>query len=267
MGEDWVATDPLHADAIRAALTTGWLGRQIAIERRLDSTNDRVRALAQAGHPAGLAVLAEEQLKGRGRQGQTWISAPGAGVWMTVLLPAGTPGLATLGAAVAVRRAIGQVTGLYPGLKWPNDLLQGDAKLCGILGEALGERGIALGIGINVHDSPPRAHGFAATHLERELGRPVARHMVAAEILNQLEPIVDELLAGRSAPILAEWRQGCVHLGRQVQITGSQRVTGTAIDVDESGALLVKTADGSVTTVWAGTLAIAPAARERGGAG
>jgi BirA family biotin operon repressor/biotin-[acetyl-CoA-carboxylase] ligase len=257
MHEDWTATDPLQADAITSALATRWLGQPIQIERRIDSTSDQVRALALEGHRSGLAVFAEEQTAGRGRQGQPWISAPGAGVWMTVLLPPGTPGLATLGAAVAVRRAIGKVTGLWVGLKWPNDLLQGGAKLCGILGEALGERGIALGIGLNVHDSPSGARGFSATHVERELGRPVARNLLAAEILNELEPIVNELLAGRSAPVLAAWRAGCDHLGRRVRVVmGSQSATGTAVDVDENGALRLAQADGSILTVWAGSLEV-----------
>jgi len=255
MHEDWTATDPLLADVITAALSTRWLGRQIQIEPRLDSTNDRVQALALTGSPPGLVVLAEEQAAGRGRQGQPWISAIGAGVWMTALLPPGTPGLVTLGAAVAVRRAIQQVTGLELGLKWPNDLLRGGAKLCGILGEALGERGIALGIGLNVHDSPPQSHGFRATHLERELGRPVGRSLIAAEILNQLEPIVDELRAGRSAPVLAAWRAGCDHLGRRVRVVlGTQITAGTAVGVDDGGALLLRGADGSVVTGWAGSL-------------
>ena len=255
MREDWTATDPLHADVITSALATRWLGRPIQIERRTDSTNDQVRALAHAGHRPGLAVFAEEQTAGRGRLGQPWISDPGAGIWMTVLLPPG--GLATLGAAVAVRRAIGKVTGLWVGLKWPNDLLQGGAKLCGILGEALGERGIALGIGLNVHDSPPSTRGFLATHLERELGRPVGRNLLAAEILNELEPIVDQLLAGRSAPVLAAWRAGCDHLGRRVRVVmGSQIATGTAVDVDENGALRLAQADGSILTVWAGSLEV-----------
>ena len=70
MREDWITTDPLNAEVIGGALATRWLGRRIAIERELDSTNDRVRALALAGHPPGLVVLAEEQTRGRGRQGQ-----------------------------------------------------------------------------------------------------------------------------------------------------------------------------------------------------
>ncbi|HWN81981.1 MAG TPA: biotin--[acetyl-CoA-carboxylase] ligase [Candidatus Udaeobacter sp.] len=259
MHEDWTATDALDASAIRAALVTQWLGRPIEIARLVDSTNEQVRARARAGHPPGLCLLAEEQTAGRGRQGQGWISAPGAGVWMTALLPKDTPGLATLGAAAAVRRAIGKVTGLLPVLKWPNDLLLGEAKLCGILGEALPEGAIALGIGLNVHDSPPSAAGFRATHLERELGRPLARNLLAAEILNELEPIVDELRAGRTAPVLAAWRAGCDHLGRRVRIdVGSQSTVGTAVAIDENGALRLALADGSVVTVWAGSLRVEP---------
>ena len=178
-----------------------------------------MRELALAGAAPGLVVLAEEQGAGRGRHGRSWVSPPGAGIWMTVLLPAATPaggpspepipGLVTLAAALAVRRAVAQVTGFTPGLKWPNDVMVGDAKLCGILGEMLGDSGIALGIGVNVHDSPPdeALGGRRATHLDRELGAPVERNLLAASIVNQLEQVDDDLRAGRAAQVLAAWRE------------------------------------------------------------
>jgi BirA family biotin operon repressor/biotin-[acetyl-CoA-carboxylase] ligase len=273
MGEDWTRTDPLDPAEISAELRTRWLGRPLVVTPRLGSTQDRVRELALEGLRPGLALLAEEQTSGRGRQGRIWVSAPGAGVWMTVLLAPLTNGLVSLGAGVAVRRALAFATGFRPALKWPNDLVAGEAKLCGILGEALGERGIALGIGLNVHASPTLAAGpggspqdLPTTHLDRELDRPVARNHLVAAILNQLETVVDELAAGRSAQILAEWREGCSHLGRRVQVAmGPQMETGTAIGVDENGALLIERADGSLAAVWSGTLRILPADPAPGG--
>jgi BirA family transcriptional regulator, biotin operon repressor / biotin---[acetyl-CoA-carboxylase] ligase len=226
------------------------------------STNDHVRALALAGHLPGLTVLAEEQTAGRGRQGRTWISPPGVGVWMTVLLPAGLgSGVLTLGAAVAVRQAVIRTTGFAPALKWPNDLVVGQAKLCGILGEGLGEHGVALGIGLNVHAPSTAPPDFAATHVDRELGRPVTfRHRLAAAILNELETVTEALAAGRSAQILAAWREGCDHLGRMVTIAmGPQTEVGRAIDVDDAGALILERSDGSRATVWSGTLRVIPA--------
>jgi BirA family biotin operon repressor/biotin-[acetyl-CoA-carboxylase] ligase len=263
MASDWTQADPLDAAAITGALATRWLGREILTVPRLGSTQDRVRELALTGARPGLALLAEEQTAGRGRQGQAWISAPGAGVWMTVLLPRAASGIVTLGAAVAVRRALARSTGFRAALKWPNDLVVGEAKLCGILGEALGEHGVALGIGLNVHASPPAGAAnkdLPATHLDRELGRMVERNALVAAMLNELEAVVEELGAGHSAQILADWREGCSHLGRRVEVTtGPTMETGTAIGVDENGALLLARSDGTLAAIWSGSLRVLPA--------
>jgi BirA family transcriptional regulator, biotin operon repressor / biotin---[acetyl-CoA-carboxylase] ligase len=224
-----------------------------------------VKELALAGEPPGMAVLAEEQLQGRGRLGRDWVSPPGAGVWMTVMLPGATPphdpgaGLITLAAGLAVRRAVHAVTGFAPGLKWPNDVMAGDAKLCGILGEMLGEHGVALGIGVNVHDSPPAAAlgGRRATHLDRELGHghAVERNLLAASILNELEKVDDDLRAGRGAQVLAAWRESCNHLGQAVTVDlGARMEHGIAVSVNAEGGLLLSRPDGSLTTLWSGSL-------------
>src|SRR5690606_32440199 len=107
---------------------------------RVDSTNLVLRRLAAGGAPEGAVVAADEQTAGRGRRGRGWVSAPGSGIWMSVLLrPRLDParwGLLTLMAAVAVREAVAAVTGVNTRIKWPNDLLVGDRKACGILLEA-----------------------------------------------------------------------------------------------------------------------------------
>jgi len=260
MSIDWIAADPLDVDILRGLLTTRTLGRgQLEVHRSLTSTNDRMRELARAGAGPGVVVLAEEQTRGRGRAGRDWISLKGAGLWMTMLVARGTepPGLITLGAGVAVRRAV-RALGVEAELKWPNDLEVGGAKLCGILGEAIGEGTIALGIGVNVHQSPPApAIGRAAIALDQAAGRPVARNLLAARLLDQLEQVLVDLESGRQSQVLAAWREGCSHLGRQVQVTeGAQDETGVATDIDSAGALLVRRRDGTVVAVHAGSLAV-----------
>jgi BirA family biotin operon repressor/biotin-[acetyl-CoA-carboxylase] ligase len=186
---------------------------------------------------------------------------------MTVLLPAATPAggpspepvpsLVTLAAALAVRRAVALVTGFTPGLKWPNDVMVGDGKLCGILGEMLGGIGIALGIGVNVHDSPPdeALGGRRATHLDRELGAMVERNHLAASIVNQLEQVDDDLRAGRAAQVLAAWRESCSHLGQAVTVDlGARMEHGIAVSVNAEGGLVLARPDGSLTTLWSGSL-------------
>ncbi len=272
MAIDWLAADPLDAHLLQSLLTTRSLGRRLEVHRTLPSTNDRARELARAGATPGLVVIAEEQTRGRGRMGRAWISRPGIGLWMTVLVggPEHVPsGLLTLGAGVAVKRAIARACGVEAGLKWPNDLEVGEAKLCGILGEVVRESTIALGIGINVHESPPAgAIGRAAIALDQAAGRPVARNPLAALVLAELERMLADLGGGLEAQVLAAWREGCNHLGSPVQVTtgvnaagareggaeGAGVTTGIALDIDSTGALLLRRDDGTVVPMIAGSL-------------
>jgi BirA family biotin operon repressor/biotin-[acetyl-CoA-carboxylase] ligase len=265
MVTDWVQADPLHAFTIHGLLTTHLLGRSlIEVHSTITSTNDRMRHLARTGVALpGAVVLAEEQSQGRGRAGNAWVSLPGAGLWMTVLVTRGTapPGLLTLGAGVAVRRAVEREAGVQAALKWPNDLEVGGAKLCGILGEVVGEKAIALGIGINVHLSPPPAEiGRAPIALDDVAGQPVVRNLLAAHLLAELEQVLADLESGdRQAQVLAAWREGCSHLGQRVQVTpGPHTEIGIALDIDPSGALLLRREDGTVVAVHAGSLAVMP---------
>ncbi len=264
MATDWLAADPLDPAVIRALLATSGLGRVLEVHRSLASTGDRVRDLARAGSAApGLAVLAEEQTRGRGRAGRAWVSPPGAGVWMTVLVAPGpvAPGLVTLGAGVAVRRAVGRVAGVTATLRWPNDLEVGGEKLCGILGESVpggAPSAVALGIGLNVHGAPaPEVIGRPAAALDLAAGRPIARNLLVAALLSELERVLGDLAAGRSAPVLAAWREGCSHLGMRVEVVGGEEVQrGIAVDIDATGALLLEVAGGRVVPVVAGSLAV-----------
>jgi BirA family biotin operon repressor/biotin-[acetyl-CoA-carboxylase] ligase len=166
----------------------------------------------------------------------------------------------TLGAAVAVRRAVARASGVEAALKWPNDLEVGGAKLCGILGEVVAEKAIALGIGLNVHEAPPVEEiGRPAIALDQAAGRPVARNPLAALLLADLEQVLDDIRSGHDAQLLAAWRDGCNHLGQRVRImTGAEPETGDAIgvavDIDAAGALLLRRDDGKVVEVVAGSL-------------
>jgi BirA family biotin operon repressor/biotin-[acetyl-CoA-carboxylase] ligase len=260
MTPDWLAIDPLDAAAIRSELRTRELGRRLEVHRLLSSTVEQVRRLARAGAPPGTVAIAEEQTAGRGRRGRVWSSAAGLGLWLSALvrvdLP--SPGLLTLSAAVAVRRGIAAAGGHWAAVKWPNDLELGGRKVCGILVEATGEGGGALGIGINVHHAPddfPAELADQATSLDREMGRTMCRNALAVHVLEALEAIHDELDAGRGDALLDEWRRACAHLGRRVQVTSEAgSVEGVTLDIDRRGALLVRRDSGEVETVMAGSL-------------
>jgi BirA family biotin operon repressor/biotin-[acetyl-CoA-carboxylase] ligase len=221
----------------------------------VSSTNDDALALAAAGAPEGLAVLADAQRSGRGRQGRTWFSPPGAGVYLSIVArpPAPAIPLLTLGAGVAAARAIVAATGLPVELKWPNDVVIGRPwrKLAGVLCEASGAGGaidaVVIGIGINIRAAayPPDLAG-RATALEIELGRPVDRDALVVELLAELAALLDRCRAGEVSWIRDAWR-GFARAGFGATVTWhADGVTcrGVAAGIADDGALLVETSSG-----------------------
>ena len=245
----------------------------VEVHERLGSTNSRAAAIAQ---PYAV-VVAEVQTAGRGRLDRSWDSPAGLGVTFSVVLPAPTsaPGWVPLVAGLAVAEAITTVTGLRPALKWPNDVLIGQpqpaidgsapvGKVCGILCEylPLAHPLVVVGIGLNVHqqraDLPvPTATSLALACAGRGAmaGQELDRETVLVEVLDRLAHRVAQLglpASEREATYTA-YRQHCATLGSLVTVTLPHRsaVTGTALDVDVDGALLV--ADGrQVHTLQAG---------------
>ncbi len=218
------------------------------------STNDL--AAWHAGHGAreGSIVIAGAQTAGRGRQGRSWCSPAGAGLYVSVVLRphARAVPLLTLAAGVALADGIGQTTRLAPALKWPNDVYLDARKVAGILAEA-GESGggvghVVLGFGINLRPAayPPEI-AARATSLEEEVGREVDRGVVLVECLAALATRYDDLLHGRSNAVLDAWRAYARPLlGRHVEWDGRDGVLrGIAEDVDGSGALVVRSGTGT----------------------
>src|ERR1700687_2857641 len=172
--------DILAPKILHRRLHPGLLGKRIHHFFKVDSTNSIAMTLGERGEPHGTVVIAEEQTAGRGRSGHTWHSEKTNGIYMTVLLrpqlsPQQAP-LITLVAGLAARDAIEEQTGLAPDLRWPNDLLFGRKKFCGILTEMNAEQDrihfLAAGIGINVnHERVPEELSGIATSLRIETGR------------------------------------------------------------------------------------------------
>lgn len=215
----------------------------------IGSTNDVVLQLAAAGAPEGAAVLADEQTSGRGRRGHTWSSPAGAGLYLSVLLRGdaltAAPGRSTLGAGVAAATAIATATGLASSLKWPNDLVVGDAwrKLGGILCEAHGRDALVVGIGINLTPAahPPDVAARAAS-IESELGRAVDRDALVVELLVSLRELAHMIRDGRGAEVVSAWRALGAPGWRGSPVRwqdGGATVHGVCRDVDDDGALIV----------------------------
>ncbi len=235
----------------------------------VDSTNSLCKRLAMEGAPDGTAVIADCQSAGRGRRGRSFQSPAGMGIYFSILWRPEVPpqdlmSLPALG-AVAACRAVEEVCGVCPEIKWPNDLVLHGKKLGGILTEMAmeSESGlveyVVLGIGINVCQHREDFEGEVAdmaSSLETELGEKVSRPRLAAALLHQMDALRREALCSPEK-WLAEYRRCCLTLGAQVQlIAGERRSTAVALDVDETYGLVVRRSDGTVDTVRSGEVSV-----------
>jgi BirA family biotin operon repressor/biotin-[acetyl-CoA-carboxylase] ligase len=269
MSDDTRVLLSLDATEITAALVyPGSLWRAVRVVAQTGSTNADLLAAARAGAAEGAVLVAEAQTAGRGRLDRRWASPPRAGLTFSVLLrPGGVPaallGWLPLLAGVAAAATVRRVTAVDAILKWPNDVLAGDAKLGGILAERTGTA-VVIGIGINVWqgqaDLPPDA---AATSLALAAadgaglagpGRPGLRARLLTDLLDGLSRWYlawrDQASPGDAdaCGLRREYLRRCATLGRPVTVTmpGAEPVTGTAAGVDETGRLEVRTAAGLV---------------------
>jgi BirA family biotin operon repressor/biotin-[acetyl-CoA-carboxylase] ligase len=227
----------------------GIFARQMLWYAEVGSTNDVAAALADSGEPEGTVVIADAQSAGRGRHGRAWVSPPGAGLYMSIVMrpSAHAVGLLTIAAGVALADGIQAATGLHPQLKWPNDVYMGGRKLAGILAEAgtsaRGVQHVVLGCGVNLMPAAyPAEVAARATSIESELGRAVDRGLLTAECLAALHARYLELLSHAAAGVIARWRaRAASTFGRRVEwdVAGVMR-HGVAEDIDDSGALVVR---------------------------
>lgn len=215
--------------------------------------------LAADGAPEGTVVVADEQTAGRGRLGRSWVSAPGSGLWFSVLLrmePDPVRGLMPLVAGVAVADAIRR-HGVPALLKWPNDVVldgpafdgsPGPRKVAGLLTEADGKGAVVVGIGINVSQPQEQLPIPAASSLAIE-GARVPRDGLLVDILTNLHTAVEDLRRAEGAGTLAEYRRLCLTIGRDVVVTlpTGEVVAGRAVEVGDDGQLHVDTGANTVS--------------------
>lgn len=258
----------------RSALSIG-VGARFADVRwvaETGSTNADAMALARAGEPEGIVVVADHQSAGRGRAGRTWEAPPGASLLMSVLLrpPAGVMDLSTMAMAVAAAEALESIGGFAPQLKWPNDLVwpgdgsSDDRKLAGVLAEADWPAGsttdagfrhpnpdervvVVVGIGINVSwpSEVPGDLAEIAVACNHITPTPIDREDLLVAVLRRLDVHCTLLFGGDRAPLLAAWRTRSATLGRRVRVDlGTHEVEGIAADITPEGHLVVETSDG-----------------------
>ena len=245
--------------------------REIRVVTETGSTNADLLAVAREGAREGVVLVAEAQTAGRGRMGRRWTSPPRAGLTFSVLLrpygiPAALLGWVPLLTGTAVAAAIKAVAAVDTSLKWPNDVLAGEAKLGGILAERSGSA-VVVGIGVNVYQRRAELPGDGTTSVLLETAattaaagaaggatRPDLRTRVLVAVLAALS---DRYLTWRdqfspgdaeASGLRQEYLGWCTTLGREVTVTlpGGKAVAGAAVGVDWAGRLEVSTISGTV---------------------
>lgn len=258
--------EPLDTARIQAALRTRRLGRTLEILPRATSTQTVLKDTA-AARPDGAVILAESQSQGRGRMDRRFHSPARAGVYMSLLLrprlpPAAIPFL-TVCAAVATARAIEETAGVGAGIKWVNDVFCAGKKICGILTEASIDAAaqtaghVVMGIGVNTGPVDPGVAGIA-TSIETLTGRRNLRNRLVPCLLNHLEPLTDALGADTARrEILADYTRRQIILNQTVEVNTFTRVYDAfVLGIDDTGALVVRTAGGAVQHLNAGEVSL-----------
>ncbi len=225
--------------------------RQFRFYPSVDSTNDLAIEWLREGAGQGAVIIADEQRKGRGRLGRLWYTPPHSAVALSIILRPTRENatLTSMIGAVAVAKACSALGANEIGIKWPNDVQLAGKKIAGILPEAVWQDdqlvGVVLGIGINVRNVLPPELMDIATNLEIELDRNINRADLVCSLIEEIEQAV--VLPANE--LLAVWKQLLTTFGKSVTVND---VTGTAMDVDEQGALLVRTDDGRMERLIAG---------------
>ena len=259
--------DLLTYEEIEEYLRTDFIGRNIQHFPSIDSTNKRAKEIALE-KKEGTLIIAEEQLAGKGRLGRDWISPKGKGIWMSIVLkprvePMEVAKVTLLGAA-AVHKALEKMN-VASKIKWPNDILIGDKKICGILTEMNCELNminyVVIGIGINVNlddEEIPEDLKDKATSIKINKGAEIDRKLLVSHILNEFEklyiPFKDK---GDGKEAIAICRNNSALIGKEVRVIRGEGVKlGKALDINGDGELVVEFGNGVIENIFSGEVSI-----------
>lgn len=258
--------DTFSARAIKNHLGTQIIGKKFHVFGELDSTNSEAYRMAQEGGEEGEVVIADRQLRGRGRLGRRWLSPPGVNLYVSIILRppilVRNAPLITLMAAVAAAKATEGISGLQPRIKWPNDLLINNKKVAGLLNEMKGNADkvefVVLGIGINVNMTlgmVPEEMISTATSLREELGYDISRVEFLSALLREVEREYQVFLTGEPERVLRQWEEFSQIVGKLIEMRSFKEVIrGRVKGIDSNGSLLLSAPDGSERRIIAGDI-------------
>lgn len=232
-------------------LKTKWLGKTIYEFEEVTSTQDILRKEFNIKTPTGLVILTKRQTKGRGRQGRTWIDIPGDQIFSSILLRPHLPleklSILNIAAGLAICDALEELGIQNVALKWPNDVFVSGRKISGILSEFIqtsDDRAIIIGIGLNISgkstEIQPELRRIATT-VAQQIPDP-DRLKIFTLLLNHLEEWINKLESKGTQPIQDEFKRRWIYSGLSISVeVGGNIVSGKATQIDDTGALLLKT--------------------------
>lgn len=241
----------LQPGIILRQLGSSRFAKNLVFHRSLNSTNTLAKELATKGATEGTIVLAEEQTAGRGRMGRSWLSVRYLNLLFSVLLrpfmPPDQVFILTMILALATIKGVGEISGLKPMIKWPNDLYIHSKKLGGILTEfsAKGKviEYVVLGLGLNVNWSPDDEKELSnpVTSIRAETGLEVSRNDLLIAILKHFENHYRKVLTGEIEDFYRKWNEHSILQGNDVEIQLCEKIVrGKVLRIDRDGALIIK---------------------------
>ncbi len=257
-------TEYIKLNEIQKDLNTKYIGKDMYIFNEVMSTNTLAKFLSMNGVGNGAVVISEKQTKARGRSGKNWES-PLGGVWLSIILNPNVDHskipLITLATGVAVENTLKRIGVENAEIKWPNDILIQDKKVCGILTEAITSfntiESIIIGVGIDANitiENFPKELQENMTTLNDEIGKKVDENLLIKTFLEEFEKISDQFVNGEYEAILKEWRKNSYTIGKIVEVHEpfSKPYDGYVLGISRDGSLVVEKIDGTLEKVISG---------------
>ena len=257
-------TEYISASEISENLNTKYIGKELYVFKEVSSTNTVARFLSMNGIADGSVIISEKQTAARGRSGKAWES-PLGGVWLSIVLNPHVDysklPLITLATGVAVAKTLEKIGVENPEIKWPNDIIINDKKVCGILTEAVTKfntiESVIIGVGIDANldiEQFPEELKAGTTTLEKELGRKGNENLLIKIFLEEFEEISELFDHEGFEEILKEWRKRSYSIGKIVEVREPFNKTYDAyvLGISREGALVVEKIDGTLEKVISG---------------
>jgi len=242
---------------VSSGLNTKIIGKNVYHFETIDSTNLYAKKLVKEGVEEGSVVISDVQLSGRGRKNRTW-SSPNGGLWFSIILypkiSLKNGMLVTMASSVAIVQGIKDIIGITPVIKWPNDLLINDKKVCGILAEIEAEKDnikyAIIGIGVNVNNQLEKKLYKTATTLKQEIGNQVSIVELFRLILKRFDENYNRLILGDYDFIRNSWLLYSDIIGKKIQVQDDKTlVIGRVTNIDDNGILILDTENGPTRIV------------------